>query len=163
METDDAIYFYGTNNKFGFLSNFYMCKFTDTINNYISSEQYFMYHKCMLFDCFNDKLLNKILTSNNNSSIKKYGRQVRNFDNKIWNEHKEDIMKKGLILKFEQNKDIQDKLLDTGRKILYEASKNDKIWSIGIDIKQVGKKEPTGQNLLGKLLMDVREYISRKK
>ena len=36
-----------------------------------------------------------------------------------------------LRLKFNQNEIIKQKLLETKPKLLYEASKNDKIWGIG--------------------------------
>jgi len=39
-------------------------------------------------------------------------------------------MKKALILKFSQNEDIKKILLEINNKILYEASKFDKIWGI---------------------------------
>lgn len=62
METETSIYFYQNNNKFSFMSNFYISQFTDKNNiQYCCSEQYFMYQKCKLFDPQNQQLLSAIL------------------------------------------------------------------------------------------------------
>ena len=53
-------------------------------------------------------------------------------------------------------------LLDTNTKILYEASKYDKIWGIGFDEDSAIDINPElyGQNLLGKALMETRIRLS---
>lgn len=159
METKESIYFYKTNNKFDYMSNFYSCKFKD-INNiiYNCSEQYFMYQKCLLFESNNNKLLEKILVEKNPMLIKKLGRTIKNFDEKKWNEVCYNIMLDGLKLKFGQNKDIMDKLSKTEKKNLYEASKYDKIWGIGFYAENAIyiSKDKYGANLLGKCLMEIR-------
>ncbi len=60
-------------------------------------------------------------------------------------------MKNVIIAKFTQHEDLKKKLLDTGDYKLVEHTKNDNIWGDGGD--------GTGKNLLGKCLMEVREYI----
>jgi ribA/ribD-fused uncharacterized protein len=140
METDTSIYFYHNKNKFSFMSNFYICQFTDKYNiQYCCSEQYFMYQKCKLFDPQNQQLLSAILSCILPQQIKKYGRQVKNFDNIIWNKKKYKIMVKGLKLKFSQNDEIKQQLLETQNKILYEASPYDKIWGYVTSIKKLSE------------------------
>lgn len=159
METTDSIYFYGVKDKYAFMSNFYKCNFTDERNiTFNCSEQYFMYEKCMLFDSGNKTLLDNILKETNPVQIKKYGRSVKNFDNKTWNACRYDVMYKSAKLKFEQNEDIKQKLIQTGNKILYEASKYDRIWGIGYFAMDAVKQpiKNYGQNLLGKILMEIR-------
>lgn len=165
METVQDIYFYGQNDiKYGYMSNFYKTKFTD--NNgitYNCSEQYFMYQKCLYFNPTNNTLLYNIINEENPKNIKRYGRQVKNFNDKLWNEVKYDIMIKALLYKFNQNNDIKNKLLNTGNKNLYEASEFDKIWGIGFSIYMLKTgidKNKFGHNLLGKALMHVRNILN---
>ena len=117
-----------------------------------------MYKKCQLFDPQNYKLLELILNEKSPSVIKKYGRQVKNFDENIWNQHKYKIMLDGLRLKFSQNPSIKRILLKTNTKNLYEASPYDKIWGIGYDAKNALNVDESkyGENLLGKALMELR-------
>jgi ribA/ribD-fused uncharacterized protein len=120
-----------------------------------------MYYKCLTFDKTNKKLLNAILNETSAIQIKKYGRQVKNYDEKIWNDLRYQIMVNALHLKFSQNNIIKEKLLETKNKILYEASKNDKIWGIGYSVQDaiLLNKNTYGQNLLGKALMEVRDKL----
>ena len=80
MESENSIYFYGSKNKHGYLSNFYKCNFQCIINNntviFNCSEQYFMYFKCITFDPNNSELLNMILKEINPVKIKALGRKV---------------------------------------------------------------------------------------
>jgi len=63
-----------------------------------------------------------------------------------WDEKKVAVMRKGLRAKF-RNPILKQKLLDTGNAILHEDSPTDLFW---------GKK---GADMLGKLLMEVRDEI----
>jgi len=163
METDTEIYFYNLKNKFNYMSNFYKTIFTDKDGiKYNCSEQYFMYHKCKIFDPKNNILLETIITETSATKIKKYGRQVQNFNDIIWKEKRFNIMLEALRLKFNQNEIIKQKLLETKPKILYEASKNDRIWGIGYydkDAMQIDKSK-FGENLLGNALMEIRSELS---
>jgi ribA/ribD-fused uncharacterized protein len=164
METDTEIYFYNLKNKFKYMSNFYKIEFTDKDGiKYICSEQYFIYHKCKTFDPKNNILLETIITETSATKIKKYGRQVQNFNDIIWKEKRYNIMLEALRLKFNQNEIIKQKLLETKSKILYEASKNDRIWGIGYcdkDAIQLNDKNKFGENLLGNALMEIRSELS---
>lgn len=67
---------------------------------------------------------------------------------KEWEQNKIKIMKKIILLKFEQHQDFRRNLLNTGfREILFN-DKNDYFWGIG------GLQ--TGYNHLGKILMEIR-------
>ena len=62
-----------------------------------------------------------------------------------------------------QNYDLMDLLLDTKDAILAEASPQDKIWGIGLEENDPNSKDPEswrGQNLLGKILMQLREEFA---
>ncbi len=165
METENEIYFYTIKNKFAYMSNFYKINFTDKDGiTYNCSEQYFMYNKCKMFDDENENLLNRILSEKSPAKIKVFGRQVKNYDNDIWNEKRYKIMLDALRLKFNQNEIIKQNLLSTNNKILYEAAKNDKIWGIGFyDVDAVNvDKNKYGTNLLGKALMEIRNELRLK-
>ena len=163
MEFEDKIYFYGSKDNYGFLSNFYKSNFECFINNNIirfnCSEQYFMYYKCITFDKNNIELLNKIIKETNPIKIKALGRKVQNFDDKIWNLKKYYIMLNALYYKFSQNSILQQKLLNTDNKKLYEASPRDKIWGIGFSAEKAIHIETIkyGCNLLGIVLMEIRD------
>ena len=60
-------------------------------------------------------------------------------------------MLKCLFAKFTQHEDLKKILLDTGDKTLIEHTKNDVYWADGGD--------GSGKNMLGKLLMKVRDEL----
>jgi ribA/ribD-fused uncharacterized protein len=161
METENEIYFYGLNNEFGYMSNFYKTTFIDEDGiEFNCSEQYFMYNKCKVFDPTNSELLEAILKEKSSAKIKKYGRQVENYDDKMWEQIRYNIMLCALRLKFNQNENIKQKLITTNPKILYEASKYDKIWGIGFyDMDAINTDKKFGRNLLGKALMELRNEL----
>jgi len=124
-------------------------------------EQYMMWRKAVLFEDF--EIATKILMSSNPKEQKTLGRQVRNYNDKIWADQRFDIMVEGLSCKFRENKLIRNKLILTGKKILVEANPYDTIWGVGLsedDDAILDEKNWRGQNLLGKVLMKVRENAS---
>ena len=64
--------------------------------------------------------------------------------------------------KYSQNPDLKQALLDTGDKILVEAALKDVVWGIGRGLDYPFLEDESkwlGQNLLGKVLMQVREEL----
>lgn len=154
-------YFFRPYGQDGYLSNFYKTDFEKDGNKYNCSEQAFMYAKCLMFDPTNSGLLREILNETNPGKIKKLGRSVKNFDDVKWNENKYKIMLECCRAKFNQNDKIKQMLCETNEEILYEASPYDKIWGIGYNKEKAEKISPDmyGENLLGKVLMEIREMI----
>ena len=71
-------------------------------------------------------------------------------------------METGLFAKFTQNPLLKHSLLSTDNKTLIEANKYDRYWSCGLslfDDKIWSQKEWKGGNILGQLLMKVRERL----
>jgi hypothetical protein len=68
-----------------------------------------------------------------------------------WDQIKDDVMRKVVKAKFEQHADLKEMLLGTGDAILIEHTENDKYWGDGGD--------GSGKNMLGKVLMGVREWL----
>lgn len=157
----EYIFFYGhnPNEPYGCFSNFYPSNFTVDGKNYTCSEQYFMKKKQELFDPTNEQLANKIMETTNPASIKKFGRQVKNYNDTIWNTNRYQIMVDALKAKFNQNPNLKQILMSTGNKQLAETTSRDKIWAIGLDMNDPKRFDETqwkGQNLLGKALMEAR-------
>lgn len=142
------------------LSQWWKCNFTESGINFCCAEQYMMYKKALLFK--DHEHADEILKAKEPKTIKALGRLVNNFDDKVWNEHKAEIVLQGNILKFSQNPKLKAYLIGTGDRILVEASPYDRVWGIGMRAGASGICDPQkwkGQNLLGFLLMEVREMI----
>jgi ribA/ribD-fused uncharacterized protein len=64
--------------------------------------------------------------------------------------------------KFSQHESLKNYLLQTGDKIIVEASPFDKIWGIGMAKNNIHAMNPfewKGDNLLGFVLMEVRDSL----
>ena len=143
-------------------SNFHKSYFEDHERGYTCMEQYMMYKKAMLFRDYD--IANKILKLgySNPHEYKKLGRRVQNFDPKVWEEHKVNIVRTGCELKFTADNDLCDALLATDGTILVEASPYDDIWGVKLaadDPRIQNPRQWRGQNLLGFILTDIRERI----
>lgn len=127
---------------------------------YFCVEQYMMAQKAKLFH--DSVRYTAILRANSPKDCKALGKQVTPFDAKVWDAVKYDIVKTGNKAKFEQNPDLMNLLLSTGDRIMAEASPKDKIWGIALDAetaKHINPEAWPGQNLLGKILMELKaEY-----
>lgn len=160
METQDCIYFFSSKKgvPFAFLSQCYPCSFSDTQYTYNSTEQYLMAQKAILF---NDEYnLKCIMSSSSPYMIKKYGKMIQNFNEDVWRLHLENIILQGNLLKFEQNKDLKELLLNTGTKELAEANPYDDFLGIAREAKEnLTKDKWQGKNILGNILMNVREIL----
>lgn len=76
-------------------------------------------------------------------------------------------MRRGVLAKFSYrpNKDLRQRLLDTGNRILIEASPFDTYWGCGwsADMYRASPSEHyPGRNELGKVLMEVRDILRAK-
>lgn len=160
---DKIICFHNPDEQNGYLSNWYISDFEYNNITFSSMEQYMMYMKAMLFK--DTEIAQEILKTSNVAEIKALGRKVRNFNDKEWDKHKEEIITNGLYAKFSQNDTLKNKLLATGQAVLAECAVNDRIWGIGLSMKDNNRlniKSWRGQNLLGKCLMIVREKLSKQ-
>ncbi len=142
------------------LSQWWECEFVVDDILYKSAEHWMMAEKARLFK--DEEILEKIINCESPGEAKKLGRQVRNFDVEIWNEHRYEIVKQGNHFKFEQNSDLKYFLLSTKNRVLVEASPVDSIWGIGLAKNNRKVYHPSqwqGQNLLGFALMEVRDEL----
>lgn len=135
---------------------------TFTVNNisYATAEHWMMAKKAELFQDM--EIREKILEAKTPAAAKKLGRQVRNFDSKVWEDNCFDIVCEGNYHKFSQHPELLKFLLNTSDKILVEASPVDKIWGISMAQDDKNIENPhlwKGSNLLGFALMEVRNKL----
>lgn len=129
-----------------FLSNFYTAPVIFDGIKFDNNEAAFQAQKCL------DPDKRKMFSGMSPSNAKKMGRRVKLRPD--WEDVKVDLMRKIIYAKFTQNPYLATKLLDTGNEELVEGNDwGDKIW---------GKVNGEGQNLLGQILMEIREQIKEK-
>ncbi len=119
-----------------------------------------MYEKAKLMG--DTKSVEKILKTTNPYLVKKYGREVKPWNEILWQQNREKIMVDVCFSKFTSSPILREVLLETGNLILVEASPKDRIWGIGLGENYPGIEDPKnwrGLNLLGKSLMTVRDML----
>lgn len=131
-----------------------------------NTEQYFMWVKAKTFG--DDEMAEQIRIKGKNPKVaKELGRMVRNYDDKVWNEKRYDVMVEANKYKYSQNPDLKEKLLHTTLrdKGFVEASPYDTIWGIGLAKQNADADDESkwrGQNLLGKALDEVRDWLLKQ-
>ncbi|MEV4152087.1 NADAR family protein [Nocardia salmonicida] len=144
------------------LSQWWPATFTVDGLEFATAEHYMMWRKAMLFD--DPATAAKILGVGHPSQAKKLGRQIRNFDDNVWERARFDIVVAGSVAKFGQDDALRRYLVGTGSRVLVEASPVDRIWGIGLAADDPGATDPLrwrGLNLLGFALMRAREELVR--
>ena len=156
------ICFHKPDEENGYLSNWYMSDFSVDSITYSSMEQYMMYMKAKVFK--DEVIANQILQTSNVAEIKALGRSVSNYEDSVWNGMRQLLVYKGLREKFAQNEDLKKRLLSTDNNYLAECAVNDRIWGIGLSMKDHDRlhiDKWKGQNLLGYTLMIVRSDVKQ--
>lgn len=93
---------------------------------------------------------------------KALGRKVRNFDSVTWNRNKYGIVLEECKAKLSQNPEFAKVLLGTGDEVIVEAAPRDVIRGVDLGKENEKIKDPSlwrGTNLLGFILMEVRDYL----
>ncbi len=152
------ICFHNPDEENGFLSNWYLSPFIVNGMKFSSVEQYMMYRKAVSFN--DDAVASKIMATDDVAVIKALGRSVSKYDDNVWSGIREKVVFEALKAKFSQNNNLKQQLLDTGDSILAECAVKDLVWGIGLSMKDPNRFDTAkwrGRNLLGNLLMKVRE------
>lgn len=142
----NEIRFYKVNDEYGCFSNFAPYPIFIENEMWRTVEHYFQASK------FGDEATRiKIKEMDSPMKAANEGRNKKNLIVSDWESIKDDIMHKGLLCKFCQHPKLRKMLILTGTKTLIEHTRNDRYWADGGD--------GSGKNMLGKLLMLVRNEI----
>lgn len=142
------------------LSQWYMLPFEVDGQVYATAEHFMMAEKARIFG--DEAVRERILATEQPGIAKRLGRSVSGFDEAHWKAKREDVVFRGNIAKFTQSDELRDFLLGTGDQVLVEASPVDAVWGIamaGNDPRALDPGKWQGLNLLGFVLMDVREAL----
>ena len=139
------------------LSQWWPSPFTVDGVEYATAEHWMMAAKARLFaDAEGER---RVLAAGHPSEAKKAGRLVRGFDDEVWRRERFGIVVEGSVHKFAAHGELRSFLLDTGERVLVEASPVDRVWGIGLAADAEGANDPVrwrGPNLLGFALMEAR-------
>lgn len=127
---------------------------------YATAEHWMMAAKARLFG--DAEAERRALDAGHPSQAKKAGRLVRGFDEATWKRERFRIVVEGSVHKFAAHPELRGFLLNTGDRVLVEASPVDRVWGIGLAAGDEGAWDPErwrGPNLLGFALMEARERL----
>ena len=142
------------------MSQWYPAAFEVGGQRYATAEHFMMAEKARLFG--DEATRAAMLAARKPGEVKALGRQVQGFDEAKWQAARYNIVVRGNLAKFSQNEALRSFLLNTGERVLVEASPVDPIWGIGLAANDPLAEQPAqwrGLNLLGFALMDVRRSL----
>ncbi|MEA5514690.1 NADAR family protein [Nodularia sp. UHCC 0506] len=141
-----TIYFYSVHEQYGCFSNFSPHGFELDNLYWYTSEHYFQAQK--FIGTFHVEKIRLVKTP---KDAAKMGRDRSRPLRSDWGIVKDDIMRKAVLRKFETHQDIREILLATNQEEIVENSPIDYYWGCGYD--------GSGKNMLGIILMEVREIL----
>jgi ribA/ribD-fused uncharacterized protein len=142
----DTINFYFAKEAYGEFSNFALFPIEIDGKTWPTTEHYFQAQK---FD--HEFYREQIRNSDSPREAARLGRSHKLPINRNWEKIKDELMYKAVYAKFTQHQELKELLLSTGEARLVEHTRNDHYWGDGGD--------GSGKNMLGKILMRVREEL----
>lgn len=142
------------------LSQWYPSPFVAGDAFYRTAEHWMMAEKARVFG--DEARRQAILACRTPKEAKAHGRAVQGFDQTIWFRERLRIVREGSLHKFRADPALRELLVGTDDAVLVEASPLDRIWGIGLAADHPKAVEPAswpGENLLGFVLMEVREAL----
>jgi ribA/ribD-fused uncharacterized protein len=140
------INFYSVSDDFGEFSNFAGYPIKLDGKTWPTSEHYFQAQK------FADQAYGEEIRKANSPMIAaRLGRSRKQKLRNDWESVKVEVMRKAVVAKFTQHENLKELLLSTNDAKLVEHTTNDSYWGDGGD--------DSGKNMLGKILMEVREQL----
>ncbi len=146
----DEIKFYSENEAYGEFSNFALYPIKLKNKTWKTSEHYFQAQK---FE--KQEYQEKIRKAETPMMAALLGRSRKERIMKNWDNVKQNVMYEAVKAKFTQHPELTQLLLETESATLIEHTENDSYWGDGGDGK--------GKNMLGKILMKVREELLKTK
>ncbi|MGB5631157.1 MAG: NADAR family protein [Waterburya sp.] len=141
-----AIFFYSKCPEYSWLSNFSNSKFTLDDLKWSSVEHFYQAQKFLETETFE-----QIRRSATPLKARKAGQNRSLVPRPDWHQVKEEVMRRAIYAKFEQNKQLKLRLLATGEEELIHHSSRDLFWGCN--------KEGIGDNRLGKIIMEIRHSL----
>jgi ribA/ribD-fused uncharacterized protein len=143
----DVINFYRVSDEFGCFSNFAPFPVRMDGKLWPTSEHYFQAQK---FDEVEHR--ERIRQTKSPLIAARMGRDRKKPLRRDWESVKVAVMREVVRAKFSQHDDIRQVLLSTGDAKIVEHTENDSYWGDGGD--------GSGKNMLGRILMEIREELS---
>ncbi len=143
----EEIKFYRTGDPYGCFSNFSAHPILIE-TTWPTSEHYFQAQKFL-----DGELQSKFLHEKSPMKAAKMGRNRDWPLRPDWDAIKDDVMRTAVRAKVEQHSDVRETLLSTGNAIIIEHTSNDSYWADGGD--------GSGKNMLGKILMEIRDELTK--
>ena len=144
--SERTIQFYSTKGEYGPFSNFSAHRLFLKGKTWRTSEHYFQAQKFA-----GTEHEEELRLAESPMVVARMGRSRKRPLRKDWESVKNHVMREAVLAKFTQNKELTALLLSTGDATLVEHTANDSYWGDGGD--------GTGKNMLGIILMEVREKL----
>lgn len=144
----------------GCLSQWWPASFTVDGVVYRTAEHWMMAEKARLFH--DAEAERAAVEAPNPALAKAAGRTVRGFEDSVWVRERFEVVVRGSVHKFSSTPELRAYLLNTGERVLVEASPRDRVWGIGMGAQNENAERPDlwrGLNLLGFALMEARARI----
>jgi len=152
---EDFIFYFGEESVF---SHWFKCSFSINNQSFCCVEQYLMYQKARLFN--DAEIAKRILNSSNPARHHHLGKKVAGFNKQSWQQKCRQFAFDGNYGKFTQNSILLETLLQTEGKNFAEASPYDRLWGIGLSMKNpkiYDRSQWRGRNWAGEVLQSVRD------
>ena len=147
-----AIGFYKIGDEYGVFSNFAHTPVEIDGHTWFTTEHYYQSWKFRgVDDVASQRAFNRILTKKSPVEAAKLGRDKSIPRRPDWKGKKDDAMRVAVAYKARQHEEMKEALLRTGEALIVEKAITDDYWGYGADGK--------GNNMLGRVLMEVRDAI----
>lgn len=156
-KTEQVQVFYSQNSYF---SNLHPMDITVEGKLYSCNEQYYQAEKARYFG--DHDTMDKIMATKNPYAQLALGKAVKGYTHDEWMGHAHDALKRANEAKYSQHPRAAQALLETGRRVLGEASA-DVVFGTGIplvDKKTCDTTAWTGRNIMGTILTEIRHELS---
>ncbi len=145
----ETIRFYRVNDPYGCFSNFAPYEIEMEGTRWPTSEHYFQAQK---FESAEAK--KEIREDSSPMNAARRGRNRKWPLRPDWEQVKDQVMYEAVKAKFTQHADLKENILSTGDSTIIEHTDNDRYWADGGD--------GSGKNMLGQILMRVREELRKE-
>lgn len=143
-----------------YLSNCYLKEYiTSDGKKFNCAQQHFQYEKAMFFN--DPESAKKILQSSSPKYQKMLGHKVKNYNDKVWGNIKDSVMKRVVLEKFSSDPELKERFLRDVKPdyIIAEGGPpKEDYWGTGVPLDfyyAYNTEKWSGKNMLGKILKEV--------